>query len=171
MSDGHAPVHYAALLQFLNVTATSCQPRTHLSLQQDSGRFALAPIEDPRKCRDQFSGHCLVQRTEYWRLKDAKGKPPGLMGWWPSRAVTFLENHDTVRLLLRSLLAVHLPTRRTVHQIHRPDGRGLLQKRGPPQARHERGRGSDRSFCREHGHNRLYMKLHASLSYSCQLSL
>ena len=39
-----------------------------------------------------------VQRGEYWRLKDAVGKPPGVMGWWPSRAVTFLENHDTVRL-------------------------------------------------------------------------
>ena len=38
----------------------------------------------------------LPQRTEYWRLKDAEGKPPGLLGWWPSRATTFLENHDTV---------------------------------------------------------------------------
>lgn len=27
----------------------------------------------------------------YWRLRDASGKPPGVMGWWPSRAVTFLE--------------------------------------------------------------------------------
>ena len=32
---------------------------------------------------------------EYWRLADAANKPPGVMGWWPSRAVTFLENHDT----------------------------------------------------------------------------
>eukprot|EP00899_Mesostigma_viride_P025601 jgi/Mesvir1/6225/Mv00904-RA.2 len=32
---------------------------------------------------------------EYYRLKDARNKPPGVMGWWPSRAVTFLENHDT----------------------------------------------------------------------------
>ena len=40
-----------------------------------------------------------AQRCEYWRLKDATGKPPGVMGWWPSRAVTFLENHDTVRAL------------------------------------------------------------------------
>ncbi|EIE21645.1 glycoside hydrolase [Coccomyxa subellipsoidea C-169] len=34
-------------------------------------------------------------RCEYWRLRDSSGKPPGVMGWWPSRAVTFLENHDT----------------------------------------------------------------------------
>jgi hypothetical protein len=26
---------------------------------------------------------------------DPQGKPTGVMGWWPSRAVTFLENHDT----------------------------------------------------------------------------
>ncbi|MED6209034.1 hypothetical protein PIB30_050725 [Stylosanthes scabra] len=32
---------------------------------------------------------------EYWRLIDPQGKPTGVMGWWPSRAVTFLENHDT----------------------------------------------------------------------------
>lgn len=37
-----------------------------------------------------------MQRCEYWRLRDSSGKPPGVMGWWPSRAVTFLENHDTV---------------------------------------------------------------------------
>ncbi|KAI3875817.1 hypothetical protein MKX03_023740 [Papaver bracteatum] len=34
-------------------------------------------------------------RGELWRLRDAQGKPPGVMGWWPSRAVTFLDNHDT----------------------------------------------------------------------------
>jgi alpha-amylase len=36
-----------------------------------------------------------VARTEYWRLIDSKGKPPGFLGMWPSRAVTFIENHDT----------------------------------------------------------------------------
>lgn len=34
-------------------------------------------------------------KGQYWRLRDPQGKPPGVMGWWPSRAVTFLENHDT----------------------------------------------------------------------------
>ncbi|KAG9442169.1 hypothetical protein H6P81_018023 [Aristolochia fimbriata] len=34
-------------------------------------------------------------KGELWRLRDHQGKPPGLMGWWPSRAVTFIENHDT----------------------------------------------------------------------------
>lgn len=32
---------------------------------------------------------------EYWRLRDKDGKAPGLIGWWPERAVTFIDNHDT----------------------------------------------------------------------------
>ncbi|XP_008446314.2 alpha-amylase 3, chloroplastic isoform X4 [Cucumis melo] len=39
--------------------------------------------------------HSALDRCEYWRLSDEKGKPPGVVGWWPSRAVTFIENHDT----------------------------------------------------------------------------
>ncbi|XP_015689737.2 alpha-amylase 3, chloroplastic [Oryza brachyantha] len=39
--------------------------------------------------------HSALERSEYWRLSDEKGKPPGVLGWWPSRAVTFIENHDT----------------------------------------------------------------------------
>ncbi|CDP00291.1 unnamed protein product [Coffea canephora] len=39
--------------------------------------------------------HSALERYEYWRLSDEKGKPPGVVGWWPSRAVTFIENHDT----------------------------------------------------------------------------
>ncbi|KAF5840255.1 glycoside hydrolase superfamily [Dunaliella salina] len=36
-----------------------------------------------------------VGRCEYWRLADSEGRPPGVIGLWPSRAVTFLDNHDT----------------------------------------------------------------------------
>ena len=36
-----------------------------------------------------------VVRGERWRLVDAQGRPSGFMGLWPSRAVTFIENHDT----------------------------------------------------------------------------
>ena len=39
----------------------------------------------------------LLQRGDLSRLRDSEGKPPGLIGWWPSHATTFLENHDTVR--------------------------------------------------------------------------
>lgn len=34
-------------------------------------------------------------KGELWRLRDSQGKPPGVMGWWPSRSVTFIDNHDT----------------------------------------------------------------------------
>jgi len=37
----------------------------------------------------------VALHNEYWRLIDPQGKPTGVMGWWPSRAVTYLENHDT----------------------------------------------------------------------------
>ncbi|BBM87576.1 alpha-amylase C-terminal beta-sheet domain-containing protein [Candidatus Uabimicrobium amorphum] len=36
-----------------------------------------------------------VRNSEYWRLRDNNGKPVGLIGWWPQRAVTFIDNHDT----------------------------------------------------------------------------
>ncbi|KAL1546966.1 alpha-amylase [Salvia divinorum] len=32
---------------------------------------------------------------ELWRLRDAKGRPPGLIGIRPESAVTFVDNHDT----------------------------------------------------------------------------
>ena len=36
-----------------------------------------------------------MRNCQYWRLKDSRGKPPGLLGWMPTHAVTFLDNHDT----------------------------------------------------------------------------
>jgi alpha-amylase len=36
-----------------------------------------------------------VNTGEYWRLIDKENKPAGLIGWWPQRAVTFVDNHDT----------------------------------------------------------------------------
>lgn len=49
-------------------------------------------------CVFDFTTKGILQvavRGEYWRLKDKDGKPTGLIGWWPARAVTFLDNHDT----------------------------------------------------------------------------
>ena len=34
-------------------------------------------------------------KNEFWRLVDKKGRAPGVIGLWPGRAVTFLDNHDT----------------------------------------------------------------------------
>ncbi len=36
-----------------------------------------------------------VSKQEYWRLVDNQGRPSSVIGLWPSRAITFLENHDT----------------------------------------------------------------------------
>jgi len=35
------------------------------------------------------------RRNQYWRLKDNKGKAAGMIGWWPEKSVTFIDNHDT----------------------------------------------------------------------------
>ena len=32
-----------------------------------------------------------MSRGEYWRLVDSQGRPSGLIGMWPSRAITFIE--------------------------------------------------------------------------------
>lgn len=34
-------------------------------------------------------------KGELWRLKDSQGKASGVIGWWSSRSITFIENHDT----------------------------------------------------------------------------
>jgi alpha-amylase len=34
-------------------------------------------------------------KGQLWRLRDPNNKPPGMIGYWPSKAVTFLDNHDT----------------------------------------------------------------------------
>lgn len=36
-----------------------------------------------------------VRHSQYWRLIDHEGRMPGLAGYWPSRSVTFIDNHDT----------------------------------------------------------------------------
>ena len=36
-----------------------------------------------------------MKHTEYDRLRDGGGRAPGLIGWCPDMAVTFVDNHDT----------------------------------------------------------------------------
>mmetsp|Transcript_6603 Transcript_6603/g.13364 ORF Transcript_6603/g.13364 Transcript_6603/m.13364 type:complete len:511 (-) Transcript_6603:890-2422(-) len=33
--------------------------------------------------------------SEYWRLKDGQGNPAGVLGVWPEKSVSFIDNHDT----------------------------------------------------------------------------
>lgn len=75
---------------------------------------------------------CLVQgvlqealeHSQFWRLRDPAGKPPGVIGWWPARAVTFIDNHDTGT--------------RVFHMFARPDVTANMQVLGPRCA-HEGG--------------------------------
>jgi len=73
-----------------------------LNPNQDGHRKELCNWLDgnPSKvaCLFDFTTKGILQvavHGEYWRLRDKDGKPTGLIGWWPSRAVTFLDNHDT----------------------------------------------------------------------------
>jgi alpha-amylase len=73
-----------------------------LEPQQDSHRQLLCDWIDGTggmACAFDFTTKGLLQeavgRGEYWRLKDRHGKAAGLLGWWPARSVTFLDNHDT----------------------------------------------------------------------------
>jgi alpha-amylase len=37
----------------------------------------------------------VAVQGELWRMRDGNGKAPGMIGWWPERSVTFVDNHDT----------------------------------------------------------------------------
>ena len=40
--------------------------------------------------------------SKCWRLRDASGCPPGIMGWWPFRAITFLEARPLLGAMRRT---------------------------------------------------------------------
>lgn len=75
---------------------------TTLNPNQDAHRQKLVDWLDsnPSKVSTlfDFTTKGILQvavNGEYWRLRDSKGKASGLIGWWPTRAVTFIDNHDT----------------------------------------------------------------------------
>lgn len=49
-----------------------------------------------------------VKNCQYWRLRDENNKPPGVIGYWPERSVTFIDNHDTGARPLPVFAAYHL---------------------------------------------------------------
>lgn len=80
----------------------SCNYNSHgLDYNQDSHRQRIVNWIDGTgqlSAAFDFTTKGILQEAvkgQFWRLRDAQGKPPGVMGWWPSRAVTFLDNHDT----------------------------------------------------------------------------
>eukprot|EP00252_Welwitschia_mirabilis_P016295 TRINITY_DN3595_c0_g1_i1.p1 TRINITY_DN3595_c0_g1~~TRINITY_DN3595_c0_g1_i1.p1 ORF type:complete len:419 (+),score=77.94 TRINITY_DN3595_c0_g1_i1:182-1438(+) len=76
-------------------------PSYHLDYNQDSHRQRIINWIDGTSglsAAFDFTTKGILQEAvkgEWWRLRDRNGKPPGVLGWWPSRAVTFIDNHDT----------------------------------------------------------------------------
>ncbi|XP_050222177.1 probable alpha-amylase 2 [Mercurialis annua] len=74
---------------------------SHLEYNQDSHRQRVINWIDGAgqlSAAFDFTTKGILQEAvkgQFWRLRDSQGKPPGVMGWWPSRAVTFIDNHDT----------------------------------------------------------------------------
>nr|PNR35675.1 hypothetical protein PHYPA_021525 [Physcomitrium patens] len=72
-----------------------------LLADQDAHRQKLCDWIDGtggRVCAFDFTTKGILQTAvegQLWRLQDSFGKPPGLIGWWPQKAVTFVDNHDT----------------------------------------------------------------------------
>lgn len=68
---------------------------------QDGHRQQLVDWVDATKQRStafDFTTKGVLQEAvkgQLWRLRDAQNKPPGMIGYWPEKAVTFLDNHDT----------------------------------------------------------------------------
>ncbi|XP_020094166.1 probable alpha-amylase 2 isoform X2 [Ananas comosus] len=79
----------------------SYSPENRLEYNQDSHRQRIINWIDTTGglcAAFDFTTKGILQEAvkgEMWRLRDQGGKPPGVLGWWPSRAVTFIENHDT----------------------------------------------------------------------------
>eukprot|EP00270_Netrium_digitus_P009096 TRINITY_DN275_c0_g1_i6.p1 TRINITY_DN275_c0_g1~~TRINITY_DN275_c0_g1_i6.p1 ORF type:complete len:498 (+),score=72.75 TRINITY_DN275_c0_g1_i6:90-1583(+) len=68
---------------------------------QDSHRQQLVDWVDSTGARAtsfDFTTKGILQQAvnnQLWRLRDPNGKPPGMIGYWPTKSVTFLDNHDT----------------------------------------------------------------------------
>eukprot|EP00887_Chlorella_sp_A99_P004194 scaffold23.g4194.t1 len=75
---------------------------SHLDENQDPARQRLCDWVNNAGARCALFDFVLkgqlqeaVKRCQYNRLRDSQGKPNGLLGWWPTMAVTFVDNHDT----------------------------------------------------------------------------
>ncbi|KAJ0969814.1 hypothetical protein J5N97_022691 [Dioscorea zingiberensis] len=73
-------------------------PTFRLDYNQDNHRQRIINWIDKDwrpLCCFRFHNQGKQLKVSYGVMRDSRGKPPGVMGWWPSRAVTFIENHDT----------------------------------------------------------------------------
>ena len=75
---------------------------SHLEYNQDSHRqstYDWCNSTGGNTAAFDFTTKGILQeallREELWRLKDNQNRASGVIGWWPTRSVTFLDNHDT----------------------------------------------------------------------------
>lgn len=75
----------------------------HLEYNQDAHRQRVVDYIDRSNGRFHmfdFTSKGVLQEAlnngEYWRLCDCEGRPSGVIGYWPQRSVTFVDNHDTL---------------------------------------------------------------------------
>ena len=82
--------------------AGSCSsPCSLLQKQGEAGLVAQdVDIVTASRCLVQGVLQEALEHSQFWRLRDPAGKPPGVIGWWPARAVTFIDIHDTGANLL-----------------------------------------------------------------------
>lgn len=71
------------------------------SINQDADRHELVNwvqgVGEPATAFD-FTKKGVLQAAvqgELWRMRDSNGKAPGMIGWLPEKAITFVDNHDT----------------------------------------------------------------------------
>jgi alpha-amylase len=80
---------------------TSMNYGNGLEYNQDSHRQELVDWVDStggRSTAFDFTTKGILQEAvkgQLWRLRDPNNKPPGMIGYWPAKAVTFIDNHDT----------------------------------------------------------------------------
>ena len=67
---------------------------THAAWPESAARAKCASITTIIADKHTIEISVRVQ-GQLGRLSDNNQKPPGLLGWWPAGAVTFLDNHDT----------------------------------------------------------------------------
>jgi alpha-amylase len=77
-------------------------PNYALDYNQDAHRQRTVNWIDGNQgaaCAFDFTTKAILQEAararQWWRLRDGQGRPPGVLGMWSSRAVTFIDNHDT----------------------------------------------------------------------------
>ena len=73
----------------LDYTTKVCRPCVHM--MGGGGTHSVGQVS----VGGQGILQTAVENCEYWRLIDPAGRPPGLIGWCPAKAVTFVENHVT----------------------------------------------------------------------------